>query len=195
MKQAADQHNPGAQGNLGQCYLRGVGVEADPPRAKGLFLEAAEKGDAHAANSLGDCYKVPAPARAVRSSGAFDRRTRVCYPGIFTRQPFGLRGAQQPQLAGFEPGCGVDLPRSVACALASQVGGCVDSHSQSLPGCSSNPTAGCFQRLSSDDPPGPLVARVVHARGRSARGLWVANLRPRLGGHDDKGFVPQTHYL
>jgi TPR repeat protein len=54
LRSAAAKGHPDAQYNLGVCYRRGLGVPKNRKKAQGLYLRAAEQGQASAQLALGD---------------------------------------------------------------------------------------------------------------------------------------------
>ena len=54
---AAEQGLPCAQCNLGECYMKGIGVKKDLVKAIEWYTKAAEQGDARAQNNLALCLK------------------------------------------------------------------------------------------------------------------------------------------
>lgn len=55
-EKAVKQGNPWAEGNLGDCYFEGRGVDKDYAMATKLFRSAADKGNEYAAFMLAICY-------------------------------------------------------------------------------------------------------------------------------------------
>lgn len=53
---AAEQGDPQAQFQLGQCYEKGLGTEVDSAQAVLWYTKAADQGNADALYSLGLCY-------------------------------------------------------------------------------------------------------------------------------------------
>ena len=54
--ESAEQGNVKAQLNLGDCYMKGQGVEKDATKAVEWYRKSAEQGNADAQCYLGDCY-------------------------------------------------------------------------------------------------------------------------------------------
>lgn len=57
LQYASGKNDAKAQVNLGACYLDGLGVEADYPKAIELIQSSAEKGNTDAYWLLGKCYR------------------------------------------------------------------------------------------------------------------------------------------
>lgn len=56
-RQAAEEGETGAQVQLGYCYERGIGTQADPQEAFKWYERAAQDGDEVGCNNLGYCYE------------------------------------------------------------------------------------------------------------------------------------------
>lgn len=95
-KQASELGRAEGAVNIGRCYEKGLGVEADARGAEWYYRKAAEAGDAEGARNLGRCFEkgigvMPNPEQAAwwdNKAGKLEvmntRRTRF---RMLTRAP------------------------------------------------------------------------------------------------------------
>lgn len=57
LQHAAKERNAQAQAILGECYIKGIGIQKDIPAAIRFFQAAAKQGSPLAQNNLGYCYE------------------------------------------------------------------------------------------------------------------------------------------